>query len=427
MFFFNISSSIIILYVIIVSIIKFLPVLGINPKNKIKPIIAHEGVQVTIKSMIKIFGLALVFRIMLYLISLVSAIFILKPSEISLEFFLNAWEKWDAPRYVSIVEHGYGATIFGEPEPYNIVFFPLYPWVVRLFTLIIPNTQLACIIVSMLFYSLAMPFMYALIASEYGKKIAKLSLIFVSISPFSFFLGAMMTESTLLFTTILTWYLIKKRKWLPAAISGAFCSMSRIVGILIVIPYIMELIEYNAESFKNKKYKEWFFNCIKQGFWIFIIPLGLIIYLILNYYYTGNCFKFLEYQYTFWHHSFCYFGQGIQNICKLAFSNSRSLIEIISLFLPQALSYIFSIILLLTCCKRHRSVYTFYYLTYFIITTSNVWIISGARYTIVVLPLYIMLSERLKNHDLITLSLIVTSVLLYGIYSTMYLGGFPIM
>ena len=43
--------------------------------------------------------------------------------------------------------------------------------------------------------------------------------------------------------------------------------MSRVVGILIVIPYVLELIEANAESFRNHKYKEWFIKCFKQGFW----------------------------------------------------------------------------------------------------------------------------------------------------------------
>ncbi len=427
MIFFNIAYSLIILYVIIIAIIKFLPVLGINPKNKIKPIIKHEGVEVTKKSMLKIFGIALTFRLVLYLIGFVSAIIMLNPSNLSFDFFLESWNRWDAPRYVQIAENGYEAKMYGEAEPYNLAFFPLYPWTVRLFNLFIPDTRLSCLIVSTLFYSAAMPFMYALVASEYGKKVAKLSLIFISIAPFSFFFGGMMTESTFLFTTVLAWYLIKKRKWFSAAIVGALSTMSRIIGILIVIPYVLELIECNAESFRNRKYKEWFINCFKQGFWIFIIPIGLIIYLAINYYYTGDCFKFLEYQHDFWYHSFCYFGQGLQNVWGEVLGDYRTLAEKADTYVPQALSYTFSALLLLICCRRHRSVYTLYYAMYFIISASNDWILSGARYTLVTLPLYIMLAERVQKNDLLALGLIVTSTILYGIYSTMYIAYHSIM
>lgn len=426
MIFINIAFSVVIFYVILVGIIKFLPVLGINPGNRIKPIQRNEGVEVTKKSMVKVFGIALLLRIILYVISIVSIILINRSETISLEVFLKVWNRWDAERYVGIVEGGYGALMFDETEPYNLAFFPLYPWIVRLFATFIPDARIAALIVSTLFYCLAMSFMYALVASEYGKKVAKLSIIFISIAPFSFFLGGMMTESTFLFTTVLAWYLIKKRKWFAAAVVGALCSMSRIVGILIVIPYVLELVECYAESFRERRYKEWFKNCLKNGIWIFIIPLGLVVYLALNYYYTGDCFKFLEYQHINWSHEICYFGKGMQNIWNEVLSGDRSLINVLEMFGPQALSYTFSAILMLICCRRHRSAYTLYYAIYFIIVSSDIWQTSGSRFMLVILPLYIMLAERVKKNNLLTIGLISISSILYAIYSTMHLYGYYI-
>lgn len=427
MFFVNIAFSVVIFYVILVAIIKFLPVLGINPKNKIKPVIRDEGVQVTKKSMLKVFGVALILRIVLYAISLVYAILILKPETISFDFFLDAWTRWDADRYITIAEKGYGEIMNDEPGPYNLVFFPLYPWIVRLFTLIIPNTKLACLIVSTLFYCLAMSFMYALVASEYGKKVAKLSLLFISVAPFSFFLGGMMTESVFLFTTVLAWYLIKRRKWFAAAIVGALATLSRIVGILIVIPYALELIECYAESFRQHKYKEWFKNCFKHGIWVLIIPCGLLVYLALNYYYTGDCFMFLEYQSKGWTHESCYFGEGLRIVFSQLSSDYWSITLKTELFGQEALSLIFSAVLMLICCRRHRSLYTLYYAFYFILICSNTWLLSGSRYILVCVPLYIMLAERVKKHDLLSLGLMIISMSLYAVYNTMYIAGCQIM
>lgn len=421
--FINIAFSIVIWYVIIVAIIKFLPVIGINPKDKIKPICVDKGVEVNKKTMAKVFGLSLLLRIVLYIISLFSIVLILSPEKITFECFLNAWDKWDATRYLAIAENGYGAFFAEETDYYNLAFFPLYPWTVRIFTNFIPNIKLAGLIVSTLYFSAAMAFMYALVANDYGKKVAKLSVIFISIAPFSFFLGGIMSESTFLFTTVLAWYLIKKEKWFWAAIVGALASMSRIVGILIVIPYVLELIEANAESFRNHKYKEWFIKCFKQGFWVFLIPLGLAVYLVLNYHYTGDCFKFLEYQHTYWYHSFCYFGKGMQNYWNEVLTNGRTLNLKFEMFIPQAVSYTFSALLMFLCCRNHRSLYTLYYVAYFIVVTSDTWQTSGARFMVVAIPLYIMLANLVKKRDLLALSLIIISTALYGIYSTMYLAG----
>lgn len=425
--FFNIAFSIIIFYVTIIAIIKFLPVLGINPKNKIKVINHEDGYEVSKKGMLKVFFVALSLRIVLYIISLLSGIVMLLPTELTLDFFLDIWDRWDAPRYTTIAEYGYGEIMYDEPDNYNLVFFPLYPWLIRLVNLIIPNIRITGLLISTLCYSAAMAFMYALVASEYGKKVAKLSVVLISIAPFSFFLGGIMTESIFLLTTVWAWYLIKRRKWFAAAIVGAFSAMSRIVGVLIVIPYILELIEANSESFKEKKYKEFFKKCFIQGFWILIIPFGLLVYLALNYYYSGDCFKFFEYQNVYWNHSFCYFGQGLQKIWNEILGDYRTLLEKVIFFGPQALSFTFSALLMLICCRRHRCVYTLYYVAYFIIVTSDTWYMSGARFMMVVVPLYIMLAEKIKNNDVFSYGLISISTMLYGIYSTLYFAGYGIM
>ena len=426
MIFINIFFSVAIFYTLAISIIKFLPAFGLCKNFKMNRECESVGEDVSKKSMFKIFGIALTWRVILFIISLFSMILIFKFPEVTYQNFLKMWSRWDGERYVWLAKYGYGVPFEKETEFYNIAFFPLYPWLMRVLTLIIPSAEIAGMILSTLLYSGAMAFMYALVAKDYGKKVAKLSVLLISIAPFSFFFGSVMTESLFLFTTVLSWYLIKKKKWFLAALAGALCAMSRVVGVLILIPYVIEIIENNSESFKNKKYKEFYIKCFKQGIWGIITILGLGVYLLLNYHYTGNPFKFLEYQRTYWTHSFAYFGVGLQDLFKNIFANYNELKAKITFYGPQAISFAFSALLMALCCKKHKSAYTMYYVAYFIMVTSDMWYMSGGRFMLVIIPLYIMLAEKIKNNNLLIVVCITLSTLLYAIYSTYYFANYYI-
>lgn len=424
--FFNILFSVIIWGVIALAILKFLPVLGINPNNKIPLVRERQGEKADKQIMIKIFVAALIFRMVVYLIGSVAGILVQKPSEYTLNTFLSYWNRWDAPRYISIAKDGYGG-MTEQGEPLNCVFFPLYPWVVRIVSLVVRNTQIAAMLVSTFAYSAAMPFMYAFICRDYNKKIALLSILYLSSAPFTFFMGGVMTESIFLLTLVLTWYFVKERKWITAAVFGLLCAMSRSVGVLAAIPYVMELIESNAQYFKDKQYKKFFAGCIRQGIWVLLIPLGIVIYLLINYYYTGDFLKFMEYQQKFWLHTSCYFGKGIQNMWNDSLSGGRNLVSKLELFWPQTFSYTIAALIMLLLSHRHKSSYTLYFAAYFIFNTAITWSMSGARYEALALPLYVMLAEATEKKKYASTLIIISSAMLQGIYLTMYLSGRQIM
>ena len=47
--------------------------------------------------------------------------------------WLEIWNRWDALNYQKLAEFGYSGT--GEKRPL-LVFYPLFPWTVRLFTFV---------------------------------------------------------------------------------------------------------------------------------------------------------------------------------------------------------------------------------------------------------------------------------------------------
>lgn len=54
--------------------------------------------------------------------------------------WLEIWNRWDGPHYLDIARDGYVTQ--GDQRNW-IVFYPLYPWAIRLFTLVLPNPLLS--------------------------------------------------------------------------------------------------------------------------------------------------------------------------------------------------------------------------------------------------------------------------------------------
>ena len=82
---------------------------------------------------IRIFAGAILIRILVYLVSVcVMAVFGDYGEGITFSDFLEAWKRWDSAHYLNIAQNGYGGAI-EDGKHLFLVFFPLYPWLIRRF------------------------------------------------------------------------------------------------------------------------------------------------------------------------------------------------------------------------------------------------------------------------------------------------------
>lgn len=156
-----------------------------------------QGEGVSRRDILYIFVLALIFRIAVYIASVVYLNIFSDETTFGFSDFLSAWNRWDAPHYIDLAKKGYGGYIENGKHLF-LVFFPLYPWLLRALHVVIRDWEIACLVLSCLAYAAGACFFYALVSEEYGKRIAWKSLVLLSVYPFSFFFGGMMTESLFL-------------------------------------------------------------------------------------------------------------------------------------------------------------------------------------------------------------------------------------
>ena len=411
---------------------------GIRFKNKqltaaVSDLALREKASVGPKEVVTVFAAAFAFRIFMHLLHLMVLYWFMNFPDIAqlAEFdgfwakFLRQLEMWDGTNYFRIADGGYGSLLIGG-EPTMLVFFPLQAWVARALNIIFHNTRVSLLMTSALAYSGGCAMLYTLVAKDYGKWTAGRAAAYISLFPFSFFFGSMMAEGILFFTMTLTLYFIREHKWIAAGIAGAFAAMSRIVGILMIVPAAVEFIEhYNLFGLlKRKKFKAFMALVLKRGMWLLVMFAGIGVYLLLNYHYTGNPFKFLEYQKTIWTHESCYFGTGIANV----FGGLRGsdMTRLISIVLPFAVILLGTAVLLPYGIRRNRTMYTALALVYMAVICSVTWVPSGPRYTTCAVPLFILLADFAKRHKNADTIIIATFSLLQGMYFIAYICSMQI-
>lgn len=122
---------------------------------------------------------------------------------------MNQFSKWDSPHYIFIAQNGY----VNEGDPANfIVFFPLYPLLVRLITFDFAYISLSGLIVSNLCSTIAVIYLFKLTKLDYNDTVAKIAVLYLSVFPTAYFLSAVYTESLFLSLAITSLFYARNAK-----------------------------------------------------------------------------------------------------------------------------------------------------------------------------------------------------------------------
>lgn len=368
----------------------------------------------------KIFFGAIIFRLIVFVLEAV-ILMMFTNQEFTFSTFLRRLEIWDCTNYVRIASSGYsGFQVNGAYS--TLAFFPLYPYTARILNVLIHNLHISLLLTSTLSYATGCVFLYKLCTIDYGKETAQKAVIYTSISPFAFFFGTMMNESMLFMTSVMALYFIRKHDWPLAGICGALAALSRMVGLLVAVAAAVEWLEHYKifEKLRQKKIKEVWRLFYSKGAWIFLMLAGLGIYLLCNYIVAGEFFKFLEYQNNIWGNGSCYFGTGISNVFSYAFDISDRK-RMFSMWLPYLAMITLSLAMMIYGVRRNRTMYSAYFIAYFILNACISYPISGCRYTSCMIPLYIIMADLAQRHKNADKWITVIFAISFGIFLVAYL------
>ena len=292
----------------------------------------------------------------------------------------------DSNAYYSIAKEGY-SYLSDAGEKLNLVFFPGYPVLTGLLMMAIPNEILCGYLAAWLPFLASGPVLYDLLRLDYGHKETMRILILFCLAPAAAFYAYPMSESLFVLCAAGCLYLARTRRWFAAGIVGMLAAFTRSLGGLLLVPLAFEWWhQFKLADKSLRPVKDW----VRDAACMLLIPVGLILYLYINFVYSGNPFIFLQYQKSNWHQQLSWFFATAATQADYAFhafyENQHSFF---GLWLPNLIVGFSSLLLMLFSGKKMRPGYSAWFIFYFAVSYGASWLLSGPRYMAVFFPLAI--------------------------------------
>ena len=296
------------------------------------------------------------------------------------DFTTTSWNRWDAPHYLYIAQHWY--TNIGD-EANFIVFFPLYPLIIK--ALLFINPVIVGVITSSLFFIFGSYFFYELVKLDYSEKIARWATIAIAIFPTSYFFNAPYTESLFLFLFATAMYSARKNNWIVAGLLVAFGCITRPFGILLLPAVLIEwLVSQNRKS---------------RSLPVIFLPSMVTVsfYLYLNKLIYGNIFEFRSILASHWQKHFMSPLVSIMDSWRIAFSGGDLNSFTIMVGWVEAITITISWILIPFVIKYLRKSWAVYYVLSIVLFSSTSFILSTPRYLLSIPPIFVLIALAEKN------------------------------
>jgi hypothetical protein len=204
---------------------------------------------------------------------------------------LDLLTQWDGVWYRLLAKEGYG-----PPTPeIAAAFFPVYPLLVRYVTHLVPDIQVASLIVSNGCLLGAAFLFIRLLRLDYDELVCRRAITFLMFNPVSFFLSSAYTESTFLLLSVGALLAARQGKWLVASMCGGCLTATRAPGLVIAAPLLAEyLLQWRARGAQLRALLR------PQLLWLALIPAGLALYMYYFYINRGNFFVPMQAQSRGW-------------------------------------------------------------------------------------------------------------------------------
>lgn len=337
-------------------------------------------------------------------------------------------QRWDAAHYIHLIEEGYqGYTENGQHL--FLVFFPGYVWAARLLRLVIPSTALAGTALSCLCYGGACCYLYRLAGEAYNGRVARDALLYMSLFPFSFFSGLVMTEGLfLLATTGACWY-AWRGKWLAFGLFGALGALTRMTGLLVIVVGVIRLLEaYRPLEPPVGKSLGRCWKPLLLRLPLTLLPAaGTLLYLLLNLWVDGDPFAFASHQ-EHWHQGYLWISQVVEYIGRYLGDNLGSSFGW-AVWAPALALFVVGLALLYWAALRkgHPAGLLAYGFCFFVATYSLSWLLSAGRYLSTCFVLFLFLAKLTQRRPALRAALLGGEGVLLGVYLCAFLAGAQVM
>ncbi len=321
--------------------------------------------------------------------ALITKVLVLALASIAYQVFLNrpvafplgvlqVINRWDAPHYLELALHGYQAT--GDSRFY-LVFYPLYPWLIRVLAPLAGDVLTAAFAVSTVASLVVAMLLYWLARLDLPDLTARRAVWFLFIFPTSYFLHIGYTESLFLALTLGCFLAARRDRWLLAGMLGGLACLTRLNGLVLGPALAVEAVSQWTKD------RRWRWEWLAIG----LVLAGFAAYLLLNYEVTGDAWRFLVYEHEYWSKSLAWPWTGIGGLLQAAGWRDPSGAQ-----MDVWQEIVFILIGLggtLAAAVRLRPSYTVWMALNWLLFVSTTFVLSVPRYTLILVPLFLLFAQ----------------------------------
>ena len=342
--------------------------------------------------------------------------------QFNLPSFLTSFANFDGAHYLLIAKNGY--------TTYQQAFFPLYPLLIRwLSPLFSNNLLLTGLIISNLSFLLGLYiFSKYLKLTTNNQQLTVWVIIFLLVFPTSFFFAAVYTEGLSFLLFISTLYFLKKEKYGASSIFAILASLTKFLGVFLIIPILLTQMAKLKSQNRNLKLKA----SAKLLITLFSPILGLTIYSLYLWKTMGDPFFFLNSQWAFGAHrssNIILLPQVYYRYLNIFFTANLNFQYFISLFEFFTFNFVF-IILILDLIENYKlRIKNYYFLGLNLFSLVNLLLptLTGTfssipRYTLFSLSFFIYLAQikKLSLKIAIAIVFVILHIVILGFFSQGY-------
>ena len=336
-----------------------------------------------------------------------------------------------AGRIISIANTGYAVeTVEAAGRYFNLLYPPLYSLIVRLISPVYLSSLRAGFFVSNLNAILSGVVLYLLILHDSDRRSAVRALWYYSILPPSFLLTCTIPASTFLLLSLMSIYFARRKRFVLSSVLGAMAALTERVGMVLVIPLLLEFFNSMTKEYRSLKEVTWRFYLKKGviGATLLLVPLGFISFLAINHAVGGSFFAYAEYLEELYSSQFALFYRvcGVQTERLINAYRTFDRVHALGLYVPCLLVTVSSLVLILVKGKELRASYLAYFMVYFAVIFSQTGVMDGPLQLYCCFPIIIALMRFTKNR---LLNLLMSLLCIAGsvFYLGMYVAGWPVV
>jgi Mannosyltransferase (PIG-V) len=312
---------------------------------------------------------------------------------------LAVWGRWDAVHYLDIATQGYQGT--------DMAFFPLYPLLIRVVGSLAGNHLIAGLLISNASFFFGLLYLYKLLEHEYDRAVARRAIFYVSIFPTAVFFSAVYTESLFFMLTVASFYYMRARSWWLAGIFGCFAALTRVEGVLLIVPFLIEWYAQDRTLGKRALYD------LAAGI---LIPLGLVFYMAYLWVLTADPLYFSHVQIHWNRHLAPPWVSIVNAFGKVSHGAGAQLVA------HQSLEIAFTLLMvavLLGGLHRLRPSYIAYMGLSILVPMSTSNLMSMPRFALVLFPMFAILA-RWGERPWVNNVILAFSLPLLGLFTVLF-------